>query len=248
MTMDLERVPLRIFVVWNPAFPAGRDLARAVYEWFGGPSRSWHRSGLSVPVMLWTSASPDQVPQPIPKESQKFTVVVPLVDDNFAGRRQWREWLQSCDDLHMLFWAVHPAAFQITLLTKINPLGTRDCTGDALCRLLTESCAMLLIADRCNHAQPVPLNFFISYARKDGGEIASGIRRALLEYGSVQVFMDVHDIEPGIGWQERLERGMEKGAAMLAIVTDEYSARAWCRRELRNFRTPYQLENRRNRW
>jgi hypothetical protein len=50
--------------------------------------------------------------------------------------------------------------------------------------------------------------------------------------------MDVHDIEPGRGWQERLEKGIEDGAAMLAIVTDEYSERAWCRRELREFRTP----------
>ena len=46
---------------------------------------------------------------------------------------------------------------------------------------------------------------------------------ALLDYGNVQVFMDVHDIEPGRGWQERLEKGIEDGAAMLAIVADRSS-------------------------
>ena len=38
-TYDLEYVPLRIFVIWNPAFEYGFGLARELYEWFGGPNR-----------------------------------------------------------------------------------------------------------------------------------------------------------------------------------------------------------------
>ncbi len=236
---DLERVPLRIFVVWNPAFEDGVVLARELYQWFGGPNRTWHRSGLGIPVMFWTTEQPDEVPPPVPTETQNFTVIVPLVDDNFAGRLQWRQWLEKCDTskCQIRFWGIHSAAFKIEKLSPINPLGTGDCKGVQLKRVLTVSCAMLLIGSRID-SQRSPLNFFISYARKDGSSIAHDVRRALLDYGNVQVFMDVHDIEPGSGWKIRLDDGIERGAAMLAIVTDEYSSRAWCRRELREFRTP----------
>jgi hypothetical protein len=228
-------------VVWNPAFVAGSKLATAVYDWFGGPNRVWHRNGLGVPVMFWTSEDAQTPPSEIPTGAQDFTVVVPLVDEHFAAKRAWRDWIATNvpddPDCHILFWAVHPAAFQIERLSRINPLGTRECTAEALRRLLTESCSLLLVANRKSRSVS-PLTFFISYARKDGTSIAADVRRALLDYGNVQVFMDVHDIEPGRGWQERLARGLEDGAAMLAIVTDEYSERAWCRHELREFRTP----------
>jgi TIR domain len=226
-------------VVWNPAYNAGLQLANDVYDWFGGPNRAWHRNGLGIPVMFWTSQDAERPPPPIPIDRQDFTVVVPLVDEHFAAKRTWRDWIVTHvpKECHIRFWAVHPAAFQIDRLSPINPLGTRDCTGAVLKRLLTESCSLLLVAQR--RSRPIgPLTFFISYARKDGSSIAADVRHALLNYGNVQVFMDVHDIEPGRGWQERLVNGLEDGAAMLAVVTDEYSERAWCRRELREFRTP----------
>ena len=236
---DLEWVPLRIFVVWHPEYKDGLGLANDLHSWFGGPGRGWHRAGLGIPVMFWTSQDSETPPGSIPTDSQTYAVVVPLVDDHFAALRNWRDWIDqgipaAC---HIRFWAVHPAAFQIDRLSPINPLGTRECSGEALRRLLTESCSQLLVAERRSRREG-SLSFFISYARKDGAGVAGEVRRALLEYGNVQVFMDVHDIEPGRGWQERLDKGIEDGAAMLAIVTDEYSQRAWCRRELREFRTP----------
>ena len=236
---ELEWVPLRIFMVWHPSYSDGLKLAKEVHAWFGGPDNAWHRAGLGIPVMFWTSGSSDALPAPIPTASQAFTVVVPLVDEHFAALREWRDWIEKCvpDECHVRFWAVHPAAFRIGRLSPVDPLGTRVCTSTSLRRLLTESCALLLIASRRKRVEQA-LSFFISYARKDGAAIASDVRHALLEYGNVQVFMDVHDIEPGQGWQRRLMAGMDNGAAMIAVVTDEYSVRAWCRRELHEYRKP----------
>ena len=87
-TYDLEYVPLRIFVVWNPAFEYGFGLARELYEWFGGPNRTWHRSGLGIPVLFWTTEHPNDIPPPVPTSTQTFTVVVPLETD-FAGGLAW---------------------------------------------------------------------------------------------------------------------------------------------------------------
>jgi hypothetical protein len=89
---DLEWVPLRIFVVWHPSFADGLNLATALHNWFGGPNRAWHRAGLSIPVMFWTSTDPNVPPGRIPTRSQAFAVVVPLVDEHFAARRSWRDW------------------------------------------------------------------------------------------------------------------------------------------------------------
>lgn len=189
--------------------------------------------------MHWTSDDAETPPGPIPVNHQHYSVVVPLIDEHFAANKNWRDWIDQIDsdECHLRFWAVHSAAFQIDRLSSMNSLGTGPCRSTALQRQLTQSCALLLLNER-TEGSTNSLKFFISYARKDGLKIASRVRTALLEYGNIQVFMDVHDIEAGSGWQESLSCGLDSGAAMLAIVTDTYSERAWCRHELRNFKTP----------
>jgi hypothetical protein len=182
---DLEWVPLRIFVVWHPAYKTGPELANDLHSWFGGPNRAWHRAGLGIPVMFWTSLDSDTPPRSIPTDTQAFTVVVPLVDEHFAALRGWRDWIEEGipSGCQIRFWAVHPAAFRIERLSPINPLGTRHCTSETLRRLLTESCSLLLVAQRRSRSEG-SLSFFISYARKDGASVAADVRRALLEYES----------------------------------------------------------------
>ena len=97
---DLEPVPLRIFLCWNPAYKMGSDLSERLYEWLGGYDRSLHKAGLGIPVHPWVSDNPDQTPPPLPIDSQALTIFIPIIDAEFIGRANWRDWCVAQSQRH----------------------------------------------------------------------------------------------------------------------------------------------------
>jgi hypothetical protein len=94
--LDYEPAPIRIFVVWHPRYADGEAIFRALYDWLGGRNRDLYHRGLGVPVQAWTSLS-DEIPPPkIPVDTQGLTIVVPILDGEFLGRKQWRDWVADC--------------------------------------------------------------------------------------------------------------------------------------------------------
>src|SRR5580700_10363069 len=82
---DLEWVPLRIFVVWHPEYKDGLGLANDPHSWFGGPGRSWHRAGLGIPVMFWTSQDSETPPGSIPTDSQTMVGRIPDIESQIGS-------------------------------------------------------------------------------------------------------------------------------------------------------------------
>jgi len=170
-------------------------------------------------------------------DTQQHAVVIPLVDAEFVGRASWRLWLDKLPSEPekgapvVLPWAFHPAAVQIDRVSRSQLLGSGPCDLAHFCRLATEACALSLLPES-------ELQIFLSYARKDGRDIALEVRRVLQEYGHIRAFMDEQDIQPGEDWHDKLHTALGRGAAMVAIVTDAYASRPWCREELRTFREP----------
>ncbi len=253
-----EWSPLRVFVVWHPAFAEGKGLADSLYAWFGGSDRELHRNGLGVPVHPWTTLDPDLVPPPPPRATQDITVVIPLIDAEFAGRSAWRQWVDNLfasqdsstpSRLVLLPWAVHTAAIHIGPVSRSQLAGSGPCEPPTLNRLATDACALELLKEAGPPASRDPsaplgeLHIFISYARRDGRAIALEVRRILQDFGHIRAFLDELDISPGHDWHARLTRALDSGAAMVAVVTDTYASRPWCREELRTFREPRPTES-----
>ena len=76
---------------------------------------------------------------------------------------------------------------------------------------------------------------FLSHSKhdSDGERVAHGIRDWLHHNTQLSSFLDVHDIPPGLSFEDVLEEtiGAEEGI-VVAIYTDTYSSREWCRREV----------------
>ncbi|MBX3458573.1 MAG: TIR domain-containing protein [Planctomycetes bacterium] len=79
-----------------------------------------------------------------------------------------------------------------------------------------------------------PLTVFISHTKLDI-ELEPRPVRSLLSYLTAQqpekTWFDSGDIESGSRFAAEIERGV-KHTALLAVATDSYSSRAWCRREV----------------
>jgi hypothetical protein len=244
--LKYEPTALRVFVVWHPRYAQGEAAFTALYDWLGGPNRDLYRRGLGVPVQAWSSASDELPPPRIPTADQLLSIVIPILDGEFLGRKPWRDWIVNCGtrlrksgrSTVVLPWAVHQAAPLIPGIGLLHLIGSGPCDMRQLCRRVTEAC-VVRIRDQ---EEPKPIRIFISYARQDGSTIAHEVRQALQSYGHLSVFLDEHDLQPGEQWREGLAQELFQGAAMFAIVTDAYASRAWCREELRDFREPRREE------
>ncbi len=77
------------------------------------------------------------------------------------------------------------------------------------------------------------MSIFLSHSKHDGdGErIAQAIRHSLHQSHGLASFFDVYDIPAGLRFQQVLLQQV-RVSAMVAIHTDTYSSREWCRREV----------------
>ncbi len=79
-----------------------------------------------------------------------------------------------------------------------------------------------------------PLTIFLSHAKADLGtepRVVSALLAYLTATQPEKTWCDTGDIISGSQFAREIERGI-KDSALLAVVTDSYSSRAWCRREV----------------
>jgi hypothetical protein len=88
-----------------------------------------------------------------------------------------------------------------------------------------------------------PLELFVSHAKRDlprepdhlpVGEQLGPVYELLayLARGPVKAWYDAKDIPPGGRFADEIPQGILRSSALVAIVTDEYASREWCRREV----------------
>lgn len=77
------------------------------------------------------------------------------------------------------------------------------------------------------------IQVFISHSKhdSDGESVARSIRDWVHTHSPLASFFDVYDIPPGLSFGEVLLHQIGAGAVM-AVHTDSYSSREWCRREV----------------
>jgi hypothetical protein len=145
LNVRYERAPVRVFVVWHPRYAQGEGAFKALYEWLGGTGRDLYHRGLGVPVQAWTSDTDECPPPELPPPEQLLTIIVPILDGEFLGRKSWREWiadLARCPGIVILPWAVHQASASVPGIRLLHLIGSGSIDTSQLCRRVTESCVV----------------------------------------------------------------------------------------------------------
>lgn len=228
--------PVRVWFAWHPECEGGtrlaNELAAALGE-LGGADRA----GTGVPTYFATSGDPHRVPLNIPLGcAEDETIVVPLLDSHFVADPRWRAWIGALahTSAHILPVALDGSAYQ---LDSIRGRGYLPSANDAahLKRVMLVDIARLLLKGK----RP---KLFLSYATADGGFVARALRDAVARYPRMDFFLDIDNLNAGDDFAQTLRRTVDAEApAMIAIHTDQYGSRPWCRRELASFRRPRQM-------
>ena len=187
-------------------------------------------------------------------DQARHTALVVLVDDALIARKQ-EGWAKYVTDLwaetnrpgstHRLL-PVMLSRHALGLAPQIN--GTNfirlhetpetEQADQLLISLSHELCRLLLDEPRIEHDAAVPtltisrpVKVFISHAKKDGADLAEGIRDHIRSRSQLDTFFDKNDIPYGSEFGKVLRAGAES-TALLVLQTDEYSTREWCQREV----------------
>ncbi len=257
--MSLPTRPfLIVYIVRHPGFKAGQSVAEALYEHFrrklfenvaGG-------TGLSV-IYRYLPPAGAAAPLPIDFNEGETAAVVVLFDEAFAGDGAYMDWLKDTAaraDANGLGTRVFPVAMD-GALTKSGMVEQAvrwdkwDGVDEAgrrrrLISALTYQFARMLrtYLERLRHPADEDealegylkkVQVFLSHSKRDndGERIAKKIRQALFDGDGLSSFFDVHDIAPGLRF-DKVILNQVRVSAVVAIHTDSFSSREWCRREI----------------
>jgi hypothetical protein len=226
------------------------------------PHRNLGDGGLGLEVEYRSDSVPSLCqPIPIDFGRAQATAVVALFDKDVASDRDFNRYVghiaASAKPLFpratFLAVAVDKEGLR---LAQSGPLGiwqTLDATewtrGEFARRLFTAMdqhiCRLLAAYLEARNTPGAPdlilrkafarkIQVFLSHSKHDqdqrGKEIALHLKTALSNMAA-DAFFDAEDLPPGVPWEQALDDAAS-GHALIAILTDSYSSRTWCRKEV----------------
>ena len=238
--MEPYRPTLAVHLIWHPRFAAGEAYGQAMFARLFEDPDDLASHGMRIPVRLWRSRSTDDEPPPPtvpPLDEARRNAVVVLIDDEFLAADGWPELL---DDLVAAASAHDQTLLAGAALTEVAAELDSAFLERNLIRLwaVQESLREAVLLNRVTHAlcrlasgEDASARVFISHAKHDGVAIAEQVR-AFLESGTgVEHFFDAQHIREGDRWAQVLH-GAAADNVLLAIRTDAYATREWCRTEV----------------
>ena len=248
-----------LYVMWHPSYRGGQDIAEQLRTHFGRDLYQSVAEGRGVSVLERSEPVSDAgTPLPIDWNDAEFTAVVVLAEATLVDDGEWVDYVR--DIAQTARSKGYPVAlFPVTmdgrgLDLEIDQQALRwhewdGSGGDRTRRLKSdlthELCRMLrhrlddlasIDTEKTLDLHLEKIRVFLSHSKHDGdgrgASVANAIRDWMHTNSPLGSFFDVHDIPPGIPFDEVLLHQITTGAALLAVHSDSYSSRAWCRREV----------------
>ena len=253
--MEITTHPLfALYVMWHPSYREGRKIADRLRKHFG---RDLYRSvveGRGVSVLERSEPVPDaHTPLPIDWDDAEFTAVVVLAEATLINDYEWANHVRGIAQI--AYRRRVPAGFfpvtmdrrglelevaQQALRWDLWDVSDTDPTRRLISDLTHEFCRMLRHRLGSTAGGEAPLDrylekirIFLSHSKHDdsGESVAHSIRDWIHAHSPLESFFDVYDIPPGLPFDEVLLHQIGTGA-VVAVHTDSYSSREWCRREV----------------
>jgi hypothetical protein len=231
-----NKPPLGIFVLWHPSFKEGQEYADLIFSEFKRNVNAPLARGMNIPVYFrYLKPLLD-----IPFDEHDFTVTIALIDASFVLDRDFRDYLSKASKASgrslLIPVAIDKAAFNVRL-GNINMarLYERVNKKEYLISIIAHEVVKHLydlkeIIDPTDPS-PKPLKLFLSHAKADGVEIAKQLKVYIESQLPLKTFFDANDISIAYDFSKEIEHHIKK-AVVIALHTDQYSSREWCRREI----------------
>ncbi len=234
----------------------GAKLAKKIYAHFCFDAESPFFSGLGIPVYFRSVPalhSADGIPLSINLDDAERTVVIVLVDSEMAlDDAVWVPYItaifkgtQQSGGRHLLLpVALSEGTLKFIPLARQNFIRYHRFVPDQQWLVLR----LWLVNEIARHfrspfsdgsnqqsttgerVSPPPVRIFLSHAKADGRDEAALLLQKLREIPSIPFFDEV-DVGPGYDFGNEIDLRISD-AAVVVILTDAYSDRSWCQKEI----------------
>ncbi|MFZ4257883.1 toll/interleukin-1 receptor domain-containing protein [Raoultella terrigena] len=258
---NLAKPFLVVYIIWHPDFAGGAGLAEILRGHFRRELYQNVAGGTGLSVIFRSEPLPKTgKPLPINFSESETTAVLILAESCMANDPEWGTYLRELSTqsekaglgTHLFPIAIDGEGLNLGLEEQALRWdqwiqdGSND-TANLHIRLISELtyefCRMLRHYlehlkqpekdedELLNYLKKVQI--FLSHSKhdKDGERIAHLIREQLHSGHGLSSFFDVHDIPAGLRFHQVLLKQLAQ-SAVVAIHTDSYSSREWCRREI----------------
>ena len=249
--------PFTLYVVWHPDFAGGENISNLLLDHFGSHHYRYVSGGDSVRVMFRNAAGPgSQEPLPIDWVGSGTTAVVVLLDSMLVGDTIWSQYVRTLTeqagrtDFHtrVIPVAMEDGVLDIGLVEQAlcwhDWVGPDDEKEPQLVRELTDTFIRMLRYHLAQLRHPgvgqnapddylTNVRVFLSHTKHDdhGENVAQALRTWLNDNANADPFLDIRNIPAGGPFDLVLDHEAGR-SVMVAIYTDSYSSREWCRREV----------------
>jgi len=120
------------------------------------------------------------------------------------------------------------------LIAPLYPQGhdKRQQQPNDVARFFRISAMVAAIQALCSDPKSMPISLFISYTRRDGEQIAHQLSTAVQHLG-IGAVIDSKAFDPGVPIEvDLLAQKLAAATCMVVLLTNAYSSRVWCRREM----------------
>lgn len=252
------RTFLVLYVAWHPAFKGGYAIAKAIYNHYRRELYENVAGGTGLSVIYRSTPEPGSgLPISIDLADAETSAIILLIDEHWSSDSAWVSWgreLMERTDAAGLGARVFPVAIDGTALKlgiaeqavrwdKWAGLKMEERELRLISELTYQFCRMLRsYLERLKHPAVEEealeqylkkVEIFLSHSKHDahGERIAKLTRDQLFCGDGLASFFDVHDIPAGLRFNKVILEKV-KVSAVVAIHTDSYSSREWCRREI----------------
>lgn len=252
-----SRPILALYVVWHPDFKAGTKLARQLLVHYRRDLYSNAGGSTGLSVLYRSEVVPGSTfPIPIPLDESETTIIVVLAESNLCDDPNWVAYVRDLSE------KTDAVGFRTRLLVvaldkSFHKLGITDqalrfdgwggygleFSVKQLAELTYEICRVLRhflqYLDRPGtpdgelESYLTQIRVFISHSKHDdhGRDAASAIRDQLHRANGLESFFDVHNIPAGVKFDRTIFLRV-RTSIVIAVHSDSYSSREWCRKEV----------------
>lgn len=247
-----------IYIIWHPKFTDGESIAKVLYDHYRRDLYTNVTGGFGFSVIYRSANEPSRnVPIDIDFDEAETSAVVLLIDDEFASDSAWIAWIHDLvdrADTCGLCSRVFPVAMSLKA-TKIGlseqvlrwdqwtAASQKERENRLIAGLSYQFCRMLrlFLSSKEHNIEDEEaleqylrkIDVFLSHSKHDayGERIAKLIREFIHDSEGLSSFFDVYDIPAGLRFNKVIFQKV-KMSSVVAIYTDSYSSREWCRREI----------------
>ncbi|MFT5467870.1 MAG: hypothetical protein ACI8UO_002977 [Verrucomicrobiales bacterium] len=249
--VDLTKPPLLIHLLFHPDSKNARELALRLHAELNADHTL---PGLRIPTVFAPEDDETKLPPAgYSLDEADNSIAVVLADDHMVvrpdnvpeGRQSWSSFVgdlrETCRRTDHRFipiqltdsaWPLDPHLRGTSFLRGVLYAKDKEKLATEMTRaLIVETCRFLLGKER---GESVPLRLFLSHAKQDmerEPRVIEELVSALNATKPIETWVDSSKIERGSQFGEEIEKGVEN-SALLAVVTQNYASRPWCRREI----------------